>query len=225
MTNFATLALSARLALPGLLVVGMLSTATEARATVVVLHSLEEMSRRADVVVHARVGDVRVVEREGHIATVVDIEVIDGWKGAKAGDLTRVYQLGGVLGARRELVVGVHTWQVGEEIVLFAMRYQDGLISYGIGVGKRVIDRSSGEPMVVEVFGDVSAMERAPEGGTRIVTPRAGQTVSLAALKTDVQLLAAKGQLGVGEPFVPDVKPGLLKPSFEPRGKKPTGGL
>jgi hypothetical protein len=224
MPKFASLTLLTRLALAGFVLTVALATGIDAKATVVVLHSLEEMSRRADVVVHARVGDVRVVEREGRVATVVDIEVIDAWKGAKPGELKQVYQLGGVLGNRRELVVGTHTWQVGEEIVLFAMNYQDGLISYGVGVGKRIVDRTSGAPTVVEVFGDVSAMERAPTGGTRIVTPRPAQAVPLAQLKAEVLTLAQKGQLGVGEPFVPEAPLGLVKPQLEPRGKKPTGG-
>jgi len=224
MSHIARRHLSARATLTALSLVGALAS-TPADATVVVLHSLEEMSRRSDVVMHARVGDVQVMEREGRVATVVDLEVLDGWKGIRTGEVVQLFQLGGVLGQRRELIVGQHQWQVGEEIVLFAMRYQDGLISYGVGVGKRVIDRSSGSPTVVEVFGDVAAMERDQNGGSRIVHPTAGAPIPLEVLRADVVAFASKGQLGVGERFVKDGPTLPAKPSFELRGKKPTGGL
>lgn len=224
MSHTARRTLSARATFAALSLVGALAS-TSADATVVVLHSLEEMSRRSDVVMHARVGDVRVMEREGRVATVVDLEVLDGWKGIKAGEVVQLFQLGGVLGQRREHIVGQHQWQVGEEVVLFAMRYQDGLISYGVGVGKRLVDRSSGSPTVVEVFGDVAAMERDDTGNSRIVHPTAGTPIDLAVLRQDVVAFASKGQLGVGEPFVKDGPTLPRKPSFEIRGKKPTGGL
>lgn len=157
-------------------------------ATVVVMHSLEEMTQRSEVIVHARVADQRVERREQlGIITLTDIEVIDGIKGAEKGDVLTIYQVGGSLDGEHAWIAGAHKHRIGEEMVLFAVRHGSQIVSYGVGLGKFVVDREGKLPSVIEDIGDIAVMERGPNGELRYTTPEPRNSPSLDAFKEHIR--------------------------------------
>lgn len=179
----------------GLVVLCLFAFAAESRATVVVLHDLEEMTRRSEVIVHARVADQRVTREDGRIVTLTDVEVIDGLKGAKAGDVLTIYQVGGTLDGMRAWIEGAHEYQVGEEVVLFAVRHRDRVVSYGVGVGKfRVIYDGAFRRVVEDIHGVVE-MKRGEAGDVRMQTPTPREFPSFERFQDEVRSFVAKGDL------------------------------
>lgn len=144
------------------LTLGLPLYAPAADATVVVLHCLAEMTTRAELIVQARVADQRVVREDGHIVTYTDIEVIEGIKGARAGEILTIYQVGGTLDGKTTEVVGAHQHQLEEEMVFFGVRRGGKVISYGVGVGKFRVTRDDDGVLVVPVYGDISVMNQTP---------------------------------------------------------------
>jgi hypothetical protein len=183
----------------GAVVVAGVGAAVPARATVVIQPSLEQMTQRSGVVVHAVVEDVTVVEGEsGRILTVSRLRVKDGIKGARTGGSVTLYQVGGTLNGRVARIAGVSTFEKGEEVILFADVFQaadtirflqtarktelpaatlnpsDGwVVPYGIGLGKYQVKRPDGSsPLAVEELGDVAPATVGPQGtvvGGRLV--------------------------------------------------------
>lgn len=188
---------------------------SEASATVVVVHPLDEMAHRADVIVHAVVRSQEVVREDDRIITLTQIEVLDGIKGAKAGAVETIFQVGGKLDGEVVRVVGNSSFTVGEEMVYFAMRHGDRLVSYGVGLGKFAVDRSTGEVKVREEFGDVVAVDpKQPRAGTHKPTPRN---------VTSLSHLVAKIRADLAQPAPPQVNRPRLKTHqkklLQPRAK------
>lgn len=202
------------------LLVGIALCALPSSATVVVLHSLEEMSRRSEVIVHARVADQRV-ERQADvgIVTLTDIEVIDGLKGAKAGDVLTIYQVGGSLDGENAWISGAHRHRVGDEMVFFAVRHKERVVSYGVGLGKFLVGRDGTLPSVTEDLGDVAVMEKGADGELRYTSPVPRTAPSLDAFKEHVRR-AALGSV-VEEPVQRKLKtpaPVLWKDTLHKKG-------
>lgn len=165
-----------------------LVASSSASATVVVLHELDEMTTRADVVIHARVGDVTVTRDEkGRIATLVEVEVLDALKGAKTGDVLTIWQLGGTYEGQTMMITGQHKWDKGEEMVFFAMKHEQWIVSYGVGVGKYHVERAADGVDVVAEYGDVVAVSAGPNGGTAMAAPTAAPAKSLKVFKDELR--------------------------------------
>lgn len=177
------------------LALSLLTLAMPSEATVVVVHDLEEMSRRAEVIVHARVADQRVLKEEGRIITLTDIEVIDGLKGAKAGDVLTIYQVGGTLDGVTAWIAGAQRYEVGEEMILFAMRHGERIVSYGVGVGKFNVIYDGALRKVVEDIHGVVEMRREPSGEVRMVPPQPRVFPSLDRFKEEVRRHTRKESL------------------------------
>ncbi len=170
-----------------------------ARATVVVQPSLEQMTHKSQVIIHAVVEDQSVTLGEGgRILTLSRLRVKDGVKGvAKANDTVTLYQVGGTKDGRTMSIPGVNTFTVGEEVIVFGDVFlaQDTvtflqterkaevpaatlnpsagwLVTFGIGLGKYVVARDGQTPMAVEQVGDVATAVQGPNGlviGGRVV--------------------------------------------------------
>lgn len=158
-----------------------------AHATVVVMHSLEEMTRRSELVVQARVAEQRVVQEAGRIVTLTDIEVIEGLKGAKTGEVLTIYQVGGTLNGTRMWIEGAHRYEVGEQMILFGVRHGERVVSYGVGIGKFRIVYDGGFQRVVEDLHGVVEMKRGSQGEAEFHTPAPRAFPSLADFKATVQ--------------------------------------
>lgn len=165
-----------------------LALAGSARATVVVMPTLEEMAVAAEIIAHVKVGAPRT-ERDGkgRIITITPLEVIEGVKGAKAGDALGVFQVGGSLEGRSSWIAGAHHFVEGEELVFVGVRHTRGpgsVIPYGIGFGLFAVTRDDFGVRVVETMGDVVAMEKSADGRLRQVSPKARSYDSLPGFLT-----------------------------------------
>ena len=90
------------------------------------IQSVEELTRRADSVVHGRVASLEANrDAEGRVFTRVEIEMAEVWKGTPTNHFTLV--LGsGVLGHRWVKVIGEPEFRLGEEVVVFTLRNPRG---------------------------------------------------------------------------------------------------
>ena len=158
----------------------------KAHATVVIQAPLHEMTQRSHVVVHATVEETGPVEgEEGRILTLTRLKVIDGIKGAKAGDTVTIYQVGGQLGDRVMQIPGVSEFKPGEEVVFFGVTFlatdtvrflqterkaqvpaatlhpsAAWVVPFAIGLGKFQVIRTVDPPMAQEELGDVVTVYR-----------------------------------------------------------------
>lgn len=154
-----------------LLVACMLAMAS-AHAIIVKLTDLNTMAKRSDIVVHGYVGDQSVVNDDmGRLITLTDIEVIDGFYGAKTGEIITMYQVGGSKNGVIMPMLGGQRYQLGQEVVVFGLKLDNTYVSYGAGQGKLDVIRSGTHEMVVEDLGDVSAMTRDGNGAFNAVRP------------------------------------------------------
>jgi hypothetical protein len=145
----------------------LLAFAIVLAGTVVEIPPLERMVERSDVIIHAVVTDVNVVEEaDGRLFTRTSVDVIDAVKGAKPGTKLVISQLGGSNGEHNYWISGAHRFQVGEEMIFFGARWRDGLVvPFGIGYGIfDVVDDGSGRRVVREAVGNVVVMQRGADG-------------------------------------------------------------
>lgn len=197
----------------GALVLSPFLALAPAHATVVLRASLEDMSARSDVIVHARVAEQTVVrEPEVGLVTLTELEVIDGLKGAKAGDILTVYQVGGSLDGQHAWISGAHRHRVGEEMVFFAMRHGERVVGYGVGLGKYLVDREGRVPGVREDLGDVLLLTKGENGELKADTAAPDQHPSLDVFKEYVR----RSALGQGSSTT-----GVIRPAPALRVVKP----
>ena len=118
------------------LILGLLG-ASLGRADVGAPAPIEDLARRADMVVHGRVASLEVnADAGGHIFTRVELGEAEIWKGLATNHFSLVLA-GGVLGGRWTKVVGGPEFRLGEEVVVFTLRNPDGnAVTLDIGQGK-----------------------------------------------------------------------------------------
>lgn len=139
---------------------------SNALATRVMAIPLEQMAQDSDVVVYARVGSQQVQWDKTHsrVLTLTTIEVIDAVKGARKGDVLTIYQVGGSLDGVTYKITGALRFVPGEQMILFAERYKDMIVSYGMGLGKYRVMDAGGRKTVQPEYGDVAFVQRGAEG-------------------------------------------------------------
>jgi hypothetical protein len=152
-----------------------LFAASPASATQVFHVPLEQMARESDVVVHARVTGQRTEwdKNHGRILTLTSLVVLDSVKGAKKGDTLTIYQVGGTIDRITTYIPGALQFHKDEEMVFFAMRFRDQIVSYGMGLGKYGIFQKDGTPYVSPLYGSVSWVEHTPKGWKPAAPPTA----------------------------------------------------
>lgn len=131
---------------------------TSAQATQVVPVGVGQMARESAVVVRARVGkqEVRWDAARERLLTFTELDVLEGYKGARVGDRLTVYQVGGRLDGVVMEIQGAIRLSPDEEIILFAQRLRDHVVSYGVGLGKLVVFERGKERLVAPDYGDVT---------------------------------------------------------------------
>lgn len=97
----------------------------EASATILADWDLEEVIRRADSIVIGRVRARRTVVVDRRPLTETSVEVEETLLGAPVKTLV-VSQLGGVVRGQASEVVGDARLRVGDRLLLFTFRHQDG---------------------------------------------------------------------------------------------------
>lgn len=161
-------------------------------ATVVVVPTLDEMAVASEVIAEVRVGEARVVEEaKGRLVTYTALEVIDGWKGLKSGDVVEVVQIGGTLHGKSSWIVGAHRFTKGERMVFFGVRsvVRNAVVPYGIGFGLFRVEQDLTGSKLVEIVGDVVALEKGPDGKPVTSAPSTRRYDSLASFKETVTRL------------------------------------
>ncbi len=178
-----------------------------AQATVVVVPPLEEMVVACDVIAEVTVADAHAVKDGGRILTLTTLDVKDGWKGTKAGEKLELYQIGGDLDGRSSWIVGQKRFQKGERLVFFGVKHKtrtpsegfaSEVIPYGIGFGIFKVDEQLTGEKVIELVGDVVAIDpRAAKGTKAESTPATRRYDTLAAFKALVDKTLAGDELPV----------------------------
>jgi len=174
---------------PGLLACALTAAlALPAAATVVAIPSMEELTRRSDVVVQGVVRESKTIKDDkGRLITVTSLEVIDGIRGRKAGDIVQIHQLGGLLDGQQAWIAGAHKFVLNEEIVFFGVKLPKDpavVVPYGIGFGIfRVLDDVDGRHVHEIGGGDVSQVLRQPDGTTKMAPVMPRRFESLDAFK------------------------------------------
>ncbi len=104
--------------------------------------SIEDLARRAERVVHARVEAVEMTRDDGdRMVTRVELRVEGTWKGEATGAVT-VVQAGGTVGTRRVVVTGEARYVPGEEVVVFLVANPRGeWLTLDLAQGKFTVTR------------------------------------------------------------------------------------
>lgn len=124
---------------------GMVGLGLAAQATQGLPTPVEELARRAELVVHGRVESVETLEAApGRLFTRIELSSIEVWKGGTTNRLGLV-QASGVLGERWVKVVGEPHYQPGEEVVVFTVPNERGeAVTLDLSQGKFTVTTSDG---------------------------------------------------------------------------------
>jgi hypothetical protein len=157
-------------------------TARSAGATAFVPLPIDDLARSSTAVIAGTVQGVEPVERAGRIFTEVTVAVEETVKGDVGTRLT-LTEPGGVIGGRREVVLGVPQFAVGERVLLFVAQRADGSWQTNhLALGAFYISLDAdGMPWAEQVFGP----------GTLII---ASSAPPLTRLPLAVLLAAARGE-------------------------------
>jgi hypothetical protein len=118
--------------------------ATTAVASTAVQLDVEALAGAASDVVRVRVASTRCAWTDAHhrIVTLVEVDVLDRWKGPTGGRLT-ILQPGGELDGVGQRVTGVVRLGTGEEVVLFLERQGAAYRTVGLAQGVYRVSRTS----------------------------------------------------------------------------------
>lgn len=118
-----------------------------AGATTVLKLPLEEMARRADLVVRAQVREAQVAQDDQGLPThtVVVLDVLEVMKGQPTSPVLRLALPGGQNAAGFRNVHGMPGFDPGEEVVLLLERTSVGWIPMGLSEGKYTVRRDVGD--------------------------------------------------------------------------------
>jgi hypothetical protein len=131
----------------------LIALAASIDATVLIPSEFREIVAGSEIIVHARVVDVRPqwVDGRRRIESVVTVEVLTPFKGGERRSLEFKIP-GGQIGRYRSMIVGAPTFSLGEEAFLFlSERNSDAPVVFGLNQGVFRIrqDRVSGRQVVV----------------------------------------------------------------------------
>jgi hypothetical protein len=127
----------------------LLSAQAPATATSVVRLDVDQLSDKAEVIIHGRcVRKQARKDRQGDIVTDLTLEVFDGLK----GDLGRTFEFtvyGGVLPERGSAIAGAPTFKTGEELLVFLgpVNARGLRMVIGLAQGKYTIRRERGKTL------------------------------------------------------------------------------
>lgn len=122
-------------------------------ATVLLPAEFRQIVNGSDIIVHARILDVRAEWADGRrrVESVVTVEVLSSLKGGEARTLSFTVP-GGQIGRYRSVTVGAPTFRIGEEAMLFLTTDADAgarVFGHNQGVFRIRQDRTSGRRIVI----------------------------------------------------------------------------
>ena len=165
-----------------------------AGATVVLKLDRAKMTELSALVVHARVQTQRTLEeRPGALTTLIDLEVIETFKGKAApGTGITLMQMGGQKGDFIQSIPGTSHFKVGEEVVVFLAAFKDRYVQVGVGLGRFAIKRDQNNVLAVEEFGDVAFASPGKDGVIRPGEAPKPARLPLARLAAEVRRYAGQ---------------------------------
>jgi hypothetical protein len=129
------------------------SQSRELAGTVLLPADFARMVNESQLIVHARVIDVRgeLVGARRSIESVVTVTVLSPLKGSAGGEA--VFRVpGGRVGRYRRIFVGAPVFNTGDEVVLFLKgRAPVIAMPFGLSQGVYRVSRATGAPMVLPV--------------------------------------------------------------------------
>jgi hypothetical protein len=170
----------------------VMAWAQTAQATVVMKLNRAQMTEMSQLVVQVRVGTIRTVEeRPGALSTLIELEVIEAFKGkAQPGSALTLLQMGGELGDLIQSVPGTSKFKTGEEVVLFLSAFQNRFVQVGVGLGRYIVERNAQGVFAAEEFGNVAFAEPGKDGVIRPGEPPVPAHMPLASFAAEVRRFA-----------------------------------
>jgi hypothetical protein len=181
----------------GLITVALMSFGiAPAFATQVLRTSLEQMTHGSEVIIHARVVSQKVTLSDdgARILTLTTLEVLNTLKGKGVPQEVVIYQVGGELNGQVLRIPGALSFELEEEMVFFAARFKNMLVSYGMGLGKYQVKRGGGKISVTPQFGDVSFVARDAGGHLQHAAAPSTEALNLGVFLTRVNTILKGGQ-------------------------------
>ncbi len=164
-----------------------------ATATQVISLDLDEMTDRADVIVHGTVVAVtseRMPQARGRIHTKVTVEPTEVLRSDRQQVRYVISVPGGTVGRLGQLVPGAPTFAVGEEVVVLLSRHEatQRLVVVGLSQGRYRVEREAGKaPTVVSDRHGATLMMRDAQG--RLVEAPAARLEERRPLSTTLETI------------------------------------
>ncbi len=99
--------------------------ASLAEATPYKTLEIDELSKKADLIVRGHVvSKTTRGDKDGDIYTVIELKVGEIWKGEHREPRLKIIQAGGILGDRRALITGQSHYKLGEQVLSFLVLNQ-----------------------------------------------------------------------------------------------------
>jgi hypothetical protein len=146
-----------------LIVAAVLTLSAAAGATTLLPADFSLMVGASQVIVHARVVDVRgQLDRRRRIESLVTIEVVDTLKGSHQREMV-FHVPGGKLGRYRRVLIGAPVFAPGDEVVLF-LRGSAATVPapFALSQGVYRVSRRSGAPTVMPLPASMSTVRGDP---------------------------------------------------------------
>lgn len=124
------------------LIVGLLATLVPSSASTLVRLSLDEMIVKSTEIVRGRIADNRSVARGPVVYTIVQVDVVERWKGSRANRV-EVAIPGGQLGEVHQTFSGTPTLKSDKDYILFLWTGTNG-VTQVIGLSQGVLTVSIG---------------------------------------------------------------------------------
>lgn len=151
----------------------LFAISNQAFGTIVKIDKLPQMAEDSEIIAHIVIGEqTQNLDEEMRPVLLSTAEVLKGIKGVQTGELLTIYQV------FPGQISGQSHFELGEELVLFGMKYNGMVISYGVGLGKFGVLRARNQTKVVEDLHDLVAV-RNDLRGTHFAAPIARRFKSL----------------------------------------------
>jgi hypothetical protein len=176
-----------------------------ADATMLLPADFAQMVNESQLVVHARIVDVRgaLVDARRSIESVITVEVLTPLKGAAVEEL--VFRVpGGRVGRYRRIVVGAPIFKPGEEVVLFLKGRAPAIpMPFGLSQGVYRVSRATGGANLGTVNADLRANSITPQPFTLFTTESRLTTSLLGEVRVGfvvTRRITVEGRLGYSRP-------------------------
>ena len=131
----------------------------QAKATIVRIDAIDQMTHNSEIIAHVVVGEqTQKTGEDGRTIEFTSVEILEGLKGVKTGEVATIYQLGDAGLSDGVRIAGQSKFRLGEELVLFGMKYDDMIVPYAVGLGKFRVLRNTSTTKIVEEIKDLVAV-------------------------------------------------------------------